>query len=50
MTLIFSKQIAATLSPEVYMGLLHKTSFEKQVSLLESYKSNGNPLSDRVGG
>lgn len=50
MTLIFFKQIAATLSSEVYMGLLHKISFEKQVSLLESCKSNGNPLSDREGG
>ena len=31
------------------MGLLHKSSFEKQVPLLESYKSNGNPLSGREG-
>lgn len=49
MTLIFFKQIAATLSSEVCMGLLHKSSLEKQVPLLASYKSNGNPLSGREG-
>lgn len=42
------KQTAATLPSEVCMGLL-QSSFEKQVPLLESYKSNGNFLSDREG-